>query len=139
MLARTDHGHLPSRRHVAGRRGLVHRPTRHRAVLLAPAGDRLAYAEFRIGDYQHELRHPRPPSSAAPGGPGKAGGAIVYWHVDDVQASFGRLLALGATAHEEPVERGPGFVTASVIDPFGKPSRRDVQPALRGCPRGTSA
>jgi hypothetical protein len=21
--------------------------------------------------------------------------------------------------HQEPVERGPGFVTASVIDPFG--------------------
>ena len=49
----------------------------------------------------------------------KAGGAIVYWHVDDVRAGFWRLLALGATAHEEPVERGPGFVTASVIDPFG--------------------
>ena len=39
--------------------------------------------------------------------------------MDDVQASFERLLALGATAHQEPVERGPGFVTASVIDPFG--------------------
>jgi len=26
---------------------------------------------------------------------------------------------MGATAYEEPVERGPGFVTASVIDPFG--------------------
>ena len=30
-----------------------------------------------------------------------------------------RLLALGATVHEEPTERGPGFVTASVVDPFG--------------------
>ena len=83
-----------------------------------PVEGRLAYAEFRIGDYQHELgiidRR-----FAAPGQPGEAGGAVVYWHVDDVQASFGRLLALGATAHEEPVERGPGFVTASVIDPFG--------------------
>ena len=83
-----------------------------------PVEGRLAYAEFRIGDYQHELgiidRR-----FAAPGGPSGAGGAVVYWHVDDVQASFGRLLALGATTHEEPVERGPGFVTASVIDPFG--------------------
>ena len=33
--------------------------------------------------------------------------------------TFGRLLALGATAQQEPIERGPGFVTASVIDPFG--------------------
>lgn len=77
-----------------------------------------AYAEFRIGDYQHELGI-LDCRFAAAGQPGQAGGAVVYWHVDDVQASFDRLLALGATAHEEPVERGPGFVTASVIDPFG--------------------
>ena len=83
-----------------------------------PVEGRLAYAEFRIGDYQHELGI-LDRRLAAPGRPGQAGGAIVYWHVDDVQASFGRLLALGATAHEEPIERGPGFVTASVIDPFG--------------------
>jgi predicted enzyme related to lactoylglutathione lyase len=83
-----------------------------------PVEGRLAYAEFRIGDYQHELGI-LDRRFAAPSEPGKAGGAVVYWHVDDVQASFGRLLALGATAREEPVERGPGFVTASVIDPFG--------------------
>jgi len=77
-----------------------------------------AYAEFRIGDYQHELGI-LDRRFAAAGQPGQAGGAVVYWHVDDVQASFDRLLALGATKHEEPVERGPGFVTASVIDPFG--------------------
>ena len=76
-----------------------------------------AYAEFRIGDYQHELGFvdarfaPRPTPEPA--------GAVVYWHVDDVDASFERLLALGATAHQKPVERGPGFVTASVVDPFG--------------------
>ena len=51
--------------------------------------------------------------------PGTASGAVIYWHVDDVQASFERLVSLGATVHEEPVERGPGFVTASVVDPFG--------------------
>jgi predicted enzyme related to lactoylglutathione lyase len=83
-----------------------------------PVEGRLAYAEFRIGDYQHELGI-LDRRFAAPGGPDKAGGAIVYWHVDDVRATFGRLLALGATVHQEPVERGPGFVTASVIDPFG--------------------
>jgi predicted enzyme related to lactoylglutathione lyase len=83
-----------------------------------PVEGRLAYAEFRIGDYQHELGI-LDCRFAAPGRSDKVGGAIVYWHVDDVQASFGRLLALGATAHEEPIERGPGFVTASVIDPFG--------------------
>jgi predicted enzyme related to lactoylglutathione lyase len=83
-----------------------------------PVEGRLAYAEFRIGDYQHELgiidRRFAPPGPSA-----EPGGAIVYWQVDDVHASFARLLALGAAAYEEPVERGPGFVTASVTDPFG--------------------
>jgi predicted enzyme related to lactoylglutathione lyase len=76
------------------------------------------YVEFRIGDYQHELGiidsrfavHARP---------GTAGGAVTYWHVDDVRASFQQLVSLGAAVHEKPVERGPGFVTASVVDPFG--------------------
>ena len=44
---------------------------------------------------------------------------MVYWHVDDVKASVERLVAMGATVHEALVERGPGFVTASVTDPFG--------------------
>ena len=35
------------------------------------------------------------------------------------QASVDRLVSMGATVHEKPVERGPGFVTASVVDPFG--------------------
>ena len=80
--------------------------------------DQLAYVEFRLGDYQHELGiidrgfAPRELSETAVG-------AIAYWHVDDVQGSFDRLVALGATALEAPVQRGPGFVTASVIDPFG--------------------
>jgi predicted enzyme related to lactoylglutathione lyase len=77
-----------------------------------------AYVEFRIGDYQHELGiidsrfapHRRPD---------KAAGAVIYWHVDDVRGAFDRLISMRATVYEEPVERGPGFVTASVIDPFG--------------------
>ncbi|MFB6618872.1 VOC family protein [Streptomyces sp. NPDC085524] len=83
-----------------------------------PYFERPGYAEFRLGDYQHELglidrRY-------APGGAaGGVGGAVVYWHVDDVQVAFERLLAMGATEYEGPVERGPGFVTASVTDPFG--------------------
>jgi predicted enzyme related to lactoylglutathione lyase len=79
---------------------------------------RPAYVEFRIGDYQHELGlldsrfapHDTPQSPAGP---------ITYWAVDDVAATFDRLISLGATVHEKPTERGPGFVTASVVDPFG--------------------
>lgn len=83
-----------------------------------PIDGQPAYVEFRIGDYQHELgivdRR-----FAGPGRSDQAAGAVVYWHVDDVRASFERLLSLGAEQHEEPTERGPGFVTASVVDPFG--------------------
>jgi len=78
----------------------------------------LAYAEFRIGDLQHELgivdRRFAPPAAS-----GEPGGAVVYWHVNDVGAAVERLLALGATLHDAETERGPGFVTASVVDPFG--------------------
>jgi predicted enzyme related to lactoylglutathione lyase len=76
------------------------------------------YVEFRIGDYQHELGIVD--SRFAPDDRSdKAGGAVTYWHVDDVHATFERLLSLGAAVHQEPIERGPGFVPASVVDPFG--------------------
>jgi transposase InsO family protein/uncharacterized glyoxalase superfamily protein PhnB len=55
----------------------------------------------------------------AHGGSDQAGGAVIYCHVDDLRASFERVVSMGATVHEEPVERGPGFVTASVVDPVG--------------------
>lgn len=83
-----------------------------------PMGDALAYVEFRIGENEDELGIID--SRFAPTARSeKAAGAIVYWHVDDPRATYERLLAMGATAYEEPVERGPGFVTASVVDPFG--------------------
>ena len=77
-----------------------------------------AYLEWRVGDYQHELGVLN--SRFAPHRPaGGPSGAIVYWAVDDAEAAYRRLLSLGATAHDEPSERGPGYVTASVVDPFG--------------------
>jgi predicted enzyme related to lactoylglutathione lyase len=77
----------------------------------------LAYVEFRIGDYSHELglldrRYIGPT-------PERQGGTVAYWAVDDVQSSYDRLLELGATPNQPVTEQGPGFVTASVTDPFG--------------------
>jgi uncharacterized glyoxalase superfamily protein PhnB len=43
----------------------------------------------------------------------------MYWHVDDVHATFDRLLSMGATQLEAPQDRGHSFITASVVDPFG--------------------
>ncbi|MFI6513086.1 VOC family protein [Streptosporangium sp. NPDC050855] len=77
-----------------------------------------AYVEFRVGDYRHELgiidrRY-------APGGPFTGpGGAVVFWHVDDLAATVERLLRMGAVEYEPITEREAGFATASVTDPFG--------------------
>lgn len=87
---------------------------------IAPYLDFPGYYEFRIGDYQHELgiidgRY-------APSGVAQPAGAVTYWHVDDVQATFDNLISLGATEYEPVTVRGDGtrgFVTASVVDPFG--------------------
>lgn len=79
------------------------------------------YAEFRIGDYQHELG--LIDSRYAPPGAGNGpAGAISYWHVDELQATLDQLIALGATAYQPITDHSNGsgnFVTASVVDPFG--------------------
>ncbi|MET3288765.1 UNVERIFIED_CONTAM: putative enzyme related to lactoylglutathione lyase [Brevibacillus sp. OAP136] len=56
---------------------------------------------------------------APKGIPSNPSGAIVYWHVDDVTAFYEKLLSMGDTTFEAPIEHGPGFITASVVDPFG--------------------
>lgn len=76
------------------------------------------YVEFRIGDYAHEFGI----VNAAYANPGKVdapAGAVVYWAVDDVEASVARLLSLGCSELDPITPRESGFVTASVVDPFG--------------------
>ena len=83
-----------------------------------PYFERPGYAEFRLGDYRHELG--LIDSRYAPDGPATGpAGAVVYWHVDDVTATLEKLLSMGAREHQAPMDRGGGFVTASVVDPFG--------------------
>ena len=47
------------------------------------------------------------------------GGAVVFWHVDDVAEMLKKVLAKGANEYEPLIIREAGFVTASVVDPFG--------------------
>lgn len=81
---------------------------------------RVAYAEFRIGDHEDELgiidRRFAPASGAA-----QSGGAIMYWHVDDLDETVQTLVSLGAEVYQPKTEHGDdsGFITASMIDPFG--------------------
>jgi predicted enzyme related to lactoylglutathione lyase len=77
------------------------------------------YVEFRIGDYQDELglvhRNWEPPTAGD-----VPGGAVMHWHVDDIEAAFERLLTLGAKEYQPIINHGDsGFVSASVVDPFG--------------------
>lgn len=81
-----------------------------------PTGE-LAYVEFRIGDFQAELGIVNRKWEVTPS-PTPAG-EILYWAVDDLEKTRQRLFELGAKEHDEPRVRGEGFVTASVIDPFG--------------------
>jgi predicted enzyme related to lactoylglutathione lyase len=76
------------------------------------------YVEFRLGDYQHELgiiSKKYAPKNATAG----PGGAVLFWHVDDVAAALEKVKAKGAKEYEPLIKREAGFVTASVIDPFG--------------------
>jgi uncharacterized glyoxalase superfamily protein PhnB len=43
----------------------------------------------------------------------------MYWHVDDVAATFDRLLSMGAREYQPITPREAGWITASVVDPFG--------------------
>ena len=80
---------------------------------------RPAYAEFRIGDSEDELGLVDR-SWAPSGATTEPGGAIMYWHVDDIEAAFEKLLSMGATQYQPITPRGDkGFVTAAVVDPFG--------------------
>ena len=43
----------------------------------------------------------------------------MYRHDDDVRTALEKLHSVGANEYETPTDRGEGFVTASVVDPFG--------------------
>lgn len=90
------------------------------AYYAIPDAESPAYVEFRFGDLQCELgiidaKYAHHEVSSGPAG------AIVHWHVDDLEGTLDRLVELGATVNEGIVERGnnTGFRTASVVDPFG--------------------
>ncbi len=75
------------------------------------------YVELRVGDYQAELgiidgRY-------APSVPATPAGEMIQWHVDDLEATLERLLSLGAQVYQPVIDRGHGFRTAAVADPFG--------------------
>jgi predicted enzyme related to lactoylglutathione lyase len=118
LPARHGYHQLLRRRHDRGPR-LVCRAVRRRGLFPVAEQEAPAYVEFRIGDSEDEFgiidRRYAPAGMQA--GPG---GAILLWHVDDLEAAFARLIALGAKEYDPITKRGEtGFATASVVDPFG--------------------
>lgn len=89
------------------------------AYFQQPNAEHPAYIEFRIGDSEDEfgiIDRRYAPKGMQPG----PGGAILLWHVDDIATAFERLIGMGATEYDPITTRGnTGFVTASVVDPFG--------------------
>lgn len=77
---------------------------------------KLAYTEFRVGDSETEWgimdKKFAPVKNVK-------GGAVIYWHVDDLDKTIEKFVSENAVLIEEPVERGHGFVTAILEDPFG--------------------
>ena len=75
-----------------------------------------AYVEFRVGDDQDELgimdRRYLPE-------PATVGGTVLYWAVDDIEATYAYLLEHGAAEHQPVTPMQPGWARASVVDPFG--------------------
>jgi predicted enzyme related to lactoylglutathione lyase len=98
---------------------------------IEPYFDTPAYVEFRVGASQHELglldSTYLPDLGSGEGAAAGPGGAIVYWHVDDIPATLDRLLLMGATAHHPPRDFGEGFIGASVVDPFGNRAPRTLR------------
>ena len=85
------------------------------AYYAVPSAEEPAYVEFQCELGIIDAKYAPHPVGNGPSG------AIVSWHVDDLEGELERLLELGATLNEGIVERGnnTGFRTASVVDPFG--------------------
>lgn len=89
------------------------------AYFQMPSAEAPGYIEFRIGDDEDEfgiIDRKWAPKGMQPG----PGGAILLWHVEDIEATHKKLLDMGATEYDPITKRGDtGFATAAVVDPFG--------------------
>lgn len=76
----------------------------------APYFDEPFYVGFSVGGFELGLL-----PDALPG----VTGAQALWGVADIEATYARLLSLGAMALEPVTEVGGGIKVAAVQDPFG--------------------
>ncbi len=76
----------------------------------APYFDEVYYVGYAVGGFELGL---------IPDGEPGAGGAMVYWGVEEIASEFARLEALGAQVHEAIRDVGGGIQVATLKDPFG--------------------
>jgi len=94
---------------------------------------RIGHAELTIGGAPINLADEYPEMGVR--GPQTIGGTSVslVLHITDVEYTFGRAVANGATAEREPADQSYELRTATVIDPFGHRwmLHQDLDPATR--------
>ncbi|HPE56357.1 MAG TPA: VOC family protein [Bacteroidales bacterium] len=78
-----------------------------------PYFDEPFYVGFNIGGYELGLLPEEKEYKE------RTDNVVMYWGVEEVQPVYDRLLAIGATAHEEPHSVGGPLIVASVKDPWG--------------------
>jgi predicted enzyme related to lactoylglutathione lyase len=83
------------------------------ATGVEPYFDEPFYVGFNVGGFELGIT----PADAAPAMRAEAG--IAYWGVNDALATWQRLVAMGATAHEPIQDVGEGILIGSLHDPFG--------------------
>lgn len=89
-----------------------------RAFEMTAYFDQPFYVGFNIGGYELGLL-PLSDSESGEGHQQPAENVLCYWGVEDIEAQVARLLELGASSHEAPVNVGGPIVIASLRDPWG--------------------
>jgi predicted enzyme related to lactoylglutathione lyase len=77
-----------------------------------PYFDQPFYVGFAVGGFELGLLPDGLPATGT-------GGPVAYWGVQDIDAAFARMRALGAGERVEVQDVGDGIRTAVLTDPFG--------------------
>ena len=83
------------------------------AFCVEPYFDQSSYVGFSVKGYELGLM----PDDGTPAD--KTDNVLSYWGVENVGEETERLISLGATEHEKPVNVGGEIMVASVRDPWG--------------------
>jgi lactoylglutathione lyase len=84
-----------------------------RILRISPYFEEDFYVGFNVGGYELGLLPDDTPATS------KTDNVFMYWGVEDIKASYKRLLEYGALGHEQPTDVGGGIIVATVKDPWG--------------------